>query len=1210
MPRDDDKSLGDEATLQGGKRSPADERSLGDRSTFRGGDGSSLSDLREFADLPDHDMEIIDLRSRYKIQASLGRGGMGEVLLATDTRLDRSVAIKRIRGDAGSSKAAVARFLTEAKAVAALNHHNIVQIHDYGRDEEGPFLIMEYVPGGTLLDRCKKSPIGLEEAIDLACQLCDGLGSAHDAGIIHRDIKPANILLTNNGIPKLTDFGLAKAESRDQTMTLAGAVLGTLDFMPPEQRQDASLVDARSDLWSLAATLYQMVTGESPKIIRLKKVPLQIRDLIDKALEENKGDRYATASKLKDALQQSLSGGTDTSTQLEQGVCPGCGTRNEASRKFCRNASCAASLETTCLSCSATNRLWDEVCGNCGSIQSDLLHQRHEEMTTQKTEAETCLARHDYARAHELARKLGDELDPRLQQLKSWSDDFCEQVDSTRLAEIGKLQHAIAEALSHENAHDYRSGIRAIKQLPSASLAASDVPGAVSARDTLRRLQEKHDRTVALETKIKGRIKSRNMAGLLASVESLLELLPERSDLLKLQRQLQQRESDLEKAKTKALMQAADAIKQHDYETAISVIETLKLAKSDGDFDQLYSVAFMRKTQSDELYREIMDASTETFSTRLLAAVEEYLALRKHDVDIWQLHAQLVTKKAKILAAEEAQKKQKREEAAALLAKQRARKLQIILGSSIAAAFLLFLSVMFYLRAQWIAMDISTALGRGDHAAALQLDPTNTEALSMQKAADLQQAISQGDYETALQLEPSNAQALSMKKAAIQQALSDGDSTLALQLDPGNTEALVMKRLADSQQALRDGDYALALQLDPGNAEALVMKNAANSQQALSDGDYALALQLDPGNAEALVMKKKADSQQALSDGNYDLALQLDPDNAEALVMMQNAKDLVTALESRDYQKALKLDPKNAEALTMKRGADLLQALETGDHASALRLDPDNAEALSMKAADLQKALSDGDYIAALQIDPTNAEAQGEILKMPLVKNSIGMTLKFLPPGVFQRGIFQTREVTLTKPFMIGIHEVTQEQYERVTGDNPSNWIEGANNPVKLQWVTAVGFCRKLSALPSEKAAGRVYRLPTEAEWEYACRAGTTTNYSFGTDRWKLQEYAWTNLNSNGTTHPVGQKRANPWGLHDMYGNVHEWCSDWYEDYPEGSVTNPMGSPTGTYRVFRGGSYRDSYAATDSNKRNFGRQSATYTRKEVGFRVVCELDGG
>ena len=111
---------------------------------------------------------------------------------------------------------------------------------------------MEYVPGGSLLDRCKQGPIELEEAVDLACQFCDGLSRAHDAGIIHRDIKPANILLTDDNIPKLTDFGLAKSESRDHTMTMAGAVLGTLDFMPPEQRQDASLVDARSDLWSLA----------------------------------------------------------------------------------------------------------------------------------------------------------------------------------------------------------------------------------------------------------------------------------------------------------------------------------------------------------------------------------------------------------------------------------------------------------------------------------------------------------------------------------------------------------------------------------------------------------------------------------------------------------------------------------------------------------------------------------------------------------------------------------------------------------------------------------------------------------------------------------------------------------------------------------------------------------------------------------------------
>ena len=143
-------------------------------------------------------------------------------------------------------------------------------------------------------------PLG--EAIDLACQLCDGLGRAHDAGIIHRDIKPANILLTGDGVPKLTDFGLAKADSRDHTMTMAGAVLGTLDFMAPEQRQDASLVDPRSDLWSLAATLYQMVTGKSPKIIRFELLPPSLERALGQALEDSKDERFQNTKELRTAL--------------------------------------------------------------------------------------------------------------------------------------------------------------------------------------------------------------------------------------------------------------------------------------------------------------------------------------------------------------------------------------------------------------------------------------------------------------------------------------------------------------------------------------------------------------------------------------------------------------------------------------------------------------------------------------------------------------------------------------------------------------------------------------------------------------------------------------------------------------------------------------------------------------------------------------------
>ena len=200
-------------------------------------------------------------------------------------------------------------------------------------------------------------------------------------------------------------------------------------------------------------------------------------------------------------------------------------------------------------------------------------------------------------------------------------------------------------------------------------------------------------------------------------------------------------------------------------------------------------------------------------------------------------------------------------------------------------------------------------------------------------------------------------------------------------------------------------------------------------------------------------------------------------------------------------------------------------------------------------------------------------------------------------------------KVTISRDYYLGVTEVTQGQYEKVMGTNPSKFQkqvilnkDSSMYPVeKVSWEDAVSFCKRLSELPDEKTAGRVYRLRTEAEWEYACRAESETAFHFGGSSKLSDDFAWFG-NSNKQTHPVGQKKPNAWGLYDMHGNVFEWCGDWFNEYPKGAVSDPTGPKEGVLRVFRGGSWEFGAASGRSATRFF---TAPFGRGDwIGFRVA------
>jgi serine/threonine protein kinase/TolB-like protein len=271
----------------------------------------------------------------YKVIGKLGRGGMGEVFLTEDTRLGRKVALKVLPAEFTRDAERVRRFEQEARAVSALNHPNIVTIHEIGHVDSIHYIVTEFVDGDTLRQRMTPAKLGIGRALDVAAQVANALSAAHDAGIVHRDIKPENIMVRPDGLVKVLDFGLAKlTEPRrfivdpnvptiNTSLTEPGQVVGTPHYMSPEQARGLE-VDARSDIFSLSAVLYEMIAGRPPfagatptdviiSVVQEEPAPLaryvpgvppELQHVVSKALSKDQGERYPSARELFQDLKR------------------------------------------------------------------------------------------------------------------------------------------------------------------------------------------------------------------------------------------------------------------------------------------------------------------------------------------------------------------------------------------------------------------------------------------------------------------------------------------------------------------------------------------------------------------------------------------------------------------------------------------------------------------------------------------------------------------------------------------------------------------------------------------------------------------------------------------------------------------------------------------------------------------------------------------
>ena len=1214
------------------------DRSIGDDRTSHGGSGfyatESVGD---------------SIAGKFLVLRLIGRGGMGAVYECLDKHLQRPVAVKRL-AVVGSG---FERFLREAKSVAKLSHSGIVTIHEYGVDDRGPYMVMELLEGADLSSWVKQSgPMPAPEVLRVAREICRALDYAHGRGIVHRDLKPSNLFRLPDGTIKLLDFGLARVEEdaglSQPQLSVVGLGMGTADYAAPEQREDASRADARSDIYSLGATLYFLATGRSPRVMSEKYLPSELRALVLQLVEEHAADRPRSVEAVVELISRSERDATVAPQPVEEDDlgCPKCKTPNALEAKLCRR--CGASLRAPCPACLAEIRHGLANCDQCGAsssalekVQAALREVDRLTKAGQLSNAETKLTA-----AQQLAdqSRLGAKTDAIKKDLRTRQQSI--RTASTKAASEIDLAKSLAQEGRYRDALQKLAAALALDGDRETELAASRASWTQLSVEMDARIRDAEAELAAGE-KCLAAAALKSAEAHFAKAKQLLSDPRLGVAASKHLARVQQGVAKVQKARKGAqqgLKDAAALARDGHVKKALSKLDAA--LRLDGDRGE--EMEKLRRQYSDG--QKAVDLRLGQARGYLTGAGASLAEGNLNDCE-FSLHAALETltsgpsgDTSDLLAEHDRIAKEMERRRAKVLKLKRLIEEDLAHSRFESAGKLLEKARSIEAGLDWVTTGLAgipIRIEARERAIVTAKQLIQEALVHLRNGRDRQAQKLLDDADSSLRESAPGVfldeRAVARKRLATFRAARSRRRKVALAALLILLTAFLVRRhfLRKEYEVLRASAEQHIKDLRPLRTEAGADLGATLESEIraqLSEIDRSTNLFLGHGLEDSKrrlarvegYSKSAAEAGQAIAEFAAS-----QPELAELTSRLQEELSAILATRPADERG---VEERSSRLGRIQRvGEQLVEiggllrfagavGLTSSQGVEKVKLDLSGSTLSTLEAFDLklQDALATlGAAVSferifpgceILEVSPDQAKVSDTTARASMTATDLpwrirhkltGVELILCPPGEFLMGSTETERPRfadeaqhprrIRRPFYMGRTEVTQQQWQSVMKSN-SSFFNGADLPVdKVSWTDCDDFCRMAGL-----------QLPSEAQWEYACRAGTQTCFGFGDSESDLSAYAWFGEVSNGSTHAVGQKAANAWGFFDLHGNVREWCGDTYGEYP--SEGDEQLASSGPIRVVRGGGWNSRSDECRSAFRNY--YDPGYASGSIGFRVV------